>query len=55
MSQARPAAWQRQSAQGMVEYALILVLVSIGVILILLSMGGQIQNVFSNIVVGLGT
>jgi Flp pilus assembly pilin Flp len=39
----------------MVEYALILVLVSIGVILILLSMGGQIQNVFSNIVVGLGT
>jgi len=39
----------------MVEYALILVLVSIVVIVILLTMGGQIQNVFSNVVVGLGT
>ncbi len=37
----------------MVEYALILVLVSIVVIVILLTMGGQIKNVFSNIVVAL--
>ena len=43
----------RQEGQGMVEYALILVLVSIVVIVILLTMGGQIGNVFSNIVVAL--
>ena len=42
-----------QQGQGMVEYALILVLVSIVVIVILLTMGGQIGNVFSNIVVAL--
>ena len=40
----------RQEGQGMVEYALILVLVSIVVIVILLTMGGQIRNVFSNVV-----
>jgi pilus assembly protein Flp/PilA len=44
----------RQEGQGMVEYALILVLVSIVVIVILLTMGGQIRNVFSNVVVALG-
>ena len=44
---------ERQSGQGMVEYALILVLVSIVVIVILLTMGGQIQNVFSNVVAAL--
>jgi pilus assembly protein Flp/PilA len=43
----------RQSGQGMVEYALILVLVSIVVIVILLTMGGQIANVFSNVVAAL--
>jgi pilus assembly protein Flp/PilA len=43
----------KQSGQGMVEYALILVLVSIVVIVILLTMGGQIANVFSNIVTAL--
>lgn len=46
--------WSDQSAQGMVEYALILVLVSVVVIVILLTMGQQIGNVFSNIVVSLG-
>ena len=45
---------RRQRGQGMVEYALILVLVSIVVIVILLTMGNQIQNVFSNIVAALG-
>ena len=43
----------RQEGQGMVEYALILVLVSIVVIVVLITMGGQIANVFSNIVIGL--
>ena len=42
-----------QSGQGMVEYALILVLVSIVVIVILLTMGNQIGNVFSNVVAAL--
>ena len=46
--------WRLQRGQGMVEYALILVLVSIEVIVILLTMGHQIQNVFSNIVRALG-
>jgi len=45
----------RQEGQGMVEYALILVLVSIVVIVILLTMGNQIKNVFSNVVGALGT
>jgi pilus assembly protein Flp/PilA len=45
----------RQEGQGMVEYALILVLVSIVVIVILLTMGTQIKNVFNNIVGALGT
>jgi pilus assembly protein Flp/PilA len=44
---------QGQQGQGMVEYALILVLVSIVVIVILLTMGNQIANVFSNIVAAL--
>jgi pilus assembly protein Flp/PilA len=44
----------RQSGQGMVEYALILVLVSIVVIVILITMGNQIANVFSNVVAALG-
>ena len=43
-----------QTGQGMVEYALILVLVSIVVIVILLTMGQQIANVFSNVVAALG-
>ena len=44
----------RQQGQGMVEYALILVLVSIVVLVILLTMGKQIKNVFSNVVAALG-
>ena len=39
-----------EDGQGLVEYALILVLVSIAVILILTALGGQIGNVFSQIV-----
>jgi pilus assembly protein Flp/PilA len=44
----------RKEGQGMVEYALILVLVSIVVIVVLLTMGKQIKNVFSNVVAALG-
>lgn len=41
---------RREKGQGMVEYALILVLVSIVVILILTLLGGTIANVFSDVV-----
>ncbi len=40
----------QEEAQGLVEYALILVLVAIVVIAILLIMGPVVGNVFSNIV-----
>lgn len=40
----------REKGQGLVEYALILVLVSLVVIVILLVLGPAIGNVFSNIV-----
>jgi pilus assembly protein Flp/PilA len=39
----------------MVEYALILVLIAIVVIVILTVVGGQVNNVFSNVSSGLGT
>jgi pilus assembly protein Flp/PilA len=40
---------QREEGQGLVEYALILVLVAIVVIAILTLLGPQIGNVFSKI------
>ena len=43
----------REEGQGLVEYALILVLVAIVVIAILLLLGPIIGNVFSGIVSGL--
>lgn len=44
---------RRQRGQGLVEYALILVLVALVVILILATLGGTLQNVFSDIVSGI--
>ncbi|TMB86424.1 MAG: Flp family type IVb pilin [Chloroflexi bacterium] len=41
---------RRQSGQGMVEYALILALVALIVIVALIATGGQMINVHSNIV-----
>lgn len=38
-----------QSGQGMVEYALILALVALVVIVALIATGGQLVNTFSNI------
>lgn len=43
----------REEGQGLVEYALILVLVAIVVIAVLLLLGPIIGNVFSEIVSGL--
>jgi pilus assembly protein Flp/PilA len=39
-----------QAGQGMVEYALILALVALIVIVALIATGGQLMNVYSNIV-----
>ncbi len=44
---------QREEGQGLVEYALVLVLVAVVVIAILTLLGPQIGNVFSRIVSGL--
>jgi pilus assembly protein Flp/PilA len=43
----------REEGQGLVEYALILVLVAIVVIAILALLGPQISNIFSRITSGL--
>lgn len=43
-----------EEGQGMVEYALILVLIAIVVIVILTVVGNQVKNVFSNVSSGLG-
>jgi pilus assembly protein Flp/PilA len=47
-------AGNRQEGQGMVEYALILVLISVVVIVVLLTMGAQIRDVFVNVAKALG-
>ena len=39
----------RKKGQGLVEYALILVLIAIVVIVILGVLGGQVNNIFSTI------
>lgn len=44
---------QREEGQGLVEYALVLVLVAIVVIAILTLLGPQIGNVFSRMTSGL--
>ncbi len=44
----------QESGQGLVEYALVLVLVAIVVIAILTLLGPQIGNVFSDVINGLG-
>ena len=41
---------RRQSGQGMVEYSLILALVALIVIVALIATGGQIINLYSDIV-----
>lgn len=43
-----------EEGQGLVEYALIILLVSIVVIVVLGLLGGQVQNVFNQITIALG-
>jgi pilus assembly protein Flp/PilA len=42
------ALWQEDSGQGLVEYALIIALVAVGLIAILLILRNSIGNVFNN-------
>ena len=44
---------RREDGQGMVEYALILVLIAVVVIIVLSTVGRQVKNVFSNVSNGL--
>jgi pilus assembly protein Flp/PilA len=44
----------KEEGQGLVEYALILVLIAIVVIVILTVLGGQVSEIFSQITSGLG-
>jgi pilus assembly protein Flp/PilA len=46
---------ESEKGQGMVEYALILVLIAIVVIVVLTVVGHQVNNIFSNISSTLGT
>jgi pilus assembly protein Flp/PilA len=41
---------QRETGQGLVEYALILVLIAVVVIVILVLVGPAVGNLFSNVV-----
>ena len=52
---ARLANRESEEGQGMVEYALILVLIAVVVIIILTVVGQQVSNVFSNVSNGLNT
>ena len=44
-----------EGGQGMVEYALILILVAMVVILVLTVLGRQVSNLYSNVSSGIGT
>jgi pilus assembly protein Flp/PilA len=44
--------WRSQSGQGLVEYGLILVVVSIVAIFLMVALGGQLNNMFSDVVYG---
>lgn len=44
------AYYQSRRGQGMIEYALIIVLVSVMVIIVLSAFGTAVANVFSNII-----
>lgn len=55
VTRALTAAPGRQRGQGMVEYALILVVVSIVAIFLMVSMGSQLNHMFSNVNAALGT
>ena len=50
-----PERVRREEGQGMVEYALILVLIAVVVILVITNVGRKTSNVFSNVSSGLSS
>jgi len=44
-----PAFFREDDGQGLVEYALIIAVIAIAVIVAMIFLRGQIQNIFSNI------
>jgi pilus assembly protein Flp/PilA len=44
-----------EDGQGMVEYAFILILVAMVVIVVLTTLGNRVNNMYSNVSSGLGT
>ncbi len=53
LAQALQTRREDETGQGMVEYALILVLIAIVVIVVLIVVGHQVSNVFKNVSNGL--
>lgn len=47
--------FQNEEGQGMVEYAMIIGLVSVGVIALLILLGGQVTDIFTQITTQLRT
>jgi len=43
------AFWRDEQGQGLVEYALIIAVIAIAVIVAMIFLRGQLQNLFSNI------
>jgi pilus assembly protein Flp/PilA len=50
----RPHERDDETGQGMVEYALILILIAVVVIAVLTTLGKRVNNLFSNVSSGLG-
>ena len=50
-----PAEHSSERGQGMVEYALIIVLIAVGVVVAITAFGTQLQTVFNSIVNNLST
>ncbi len=45
---------KQPKGQGLIEYALIVLLIAIGVLVVLGLVGGQVQDIFNQIFTGLG-
>jgi Flp pilus assembly pilin Flp len=45
---------RKQGGQALVEYAIILILVSVVCVVVLVTNGAQLQNLFSNVTCGFG-
>jgi len=45
---------RQEKGQGLIEYALIILLIAVGVLVVMGLLGGQVQDIFNQIVVGLG-